>query len=218
VTEPLSLVLVEDHQALREGLVLLLEAHGYRVLATTNSVHEGIVLIERHEPDVALVDIRLADGDGIMLAREALTADPARRIILYTGLVDEDMLIEGLDSGARGYALKDGTPDELLHAIRCVADGGTYIDPRLRRAVLSPRATERVRGLSKRERQVLDLLARGMTGEQVAEQLVLSSETVKTHVRNAMNKLEASTRVHAIAIALREGYIEGPEGADADQA
>jgi len=211
VAPPLSLVLVEDHQALRDGLVLLLEAHGCRVLATTNSVHEGVALLERHAPDVALVDIRLADGNGIALVREALAADPERRIILYTGLVAEDMLFDGLDSGARGYALKDGPSDELVDALRVVAEGGTYVDPRLRPAVLSRRATQRVRVLSKREGEVLDLLARGMTGEQIAEHLVLSSETIKTHVRNAMSKLEASTRVHAIAIALREGYIEGPD-------
>jgi DNA-binding NarL/FixJ family response regulator len=207
----LSLVLVEDHRALREGLILLLESHGFRVLGSTGTVDDGLELIERHAPDVALVDIRLADGDGISLTRDALRADPERRIMLYTGLADEDLLFDGLDSGARGYALKEAPPDELLEALQCVAAGGTYVDPRLRREVLSRRATQRVRTLSKREGEVLDLLARGMTGEQVAEHLVLSSETIKTHVRNAMNKLEASTRVHAIAIALREGYIEGPE-------
>jgi DNA-binding NarL/FixJ family response regulator len=206
----LTLVVVEDHPALREGLVLLLEANGCRVLATADTCREGLERIGRHAPDVALVDIRLADGDGITLTRRALAADPERRIVLYTGLTDEELLFDGLDSGARGYALKDGAPTELLEALRAVAAGGTYVDPRLRPALLSRRATQRQPVLSKREGEVLDLLARGLTGEQVAERLVLSSETIKTHVRNAMGKLEASTRVHAIAIALREGYIDGP--------
>jgi DNA-binding NarL/FixJ family response regulator len=91
-----------------------------------------------------------------------------------------------------------------------VSEGGTYVDPRLRPALLSRQATQRLPGLSPREREIMDLLAQGLTGEQVAERLVLSSETVKTHIRNAMSKLEAHTRVHAIAIALREGYISPP--------
>jgi DNA-binding NarL/FixJ family response regulator len=207
----LSLVVIEDHEALREGLVLLLGARGCDVLGSAATRREGLALIARHHPDVALVDINLADGSGIDLTRRALAADPEQRIVLYTGQTEKDVLFDGLDSGARGYALKDGPPDELLEALRIVADGGTYVDPRLRPALLSRRATQRLPGLSPREREILDLLSRGMTGEAVAEQLVLSAETVKTHVRNAMNKLEASTRVHAIAIALREGYIEGPD-------
>ena len=207
----LSLVVIEDHAALREGLVLLLRGRGCEVLGATASQRDGLELIARHRPDVALVDIRLSDGDGIALTRRALAADPGQRVVLYTGLTDTELLFDGLDSGARGYALKDGTPDDLLEVLRIVAGGGTYVDPRLRPALLSRSATQRLPALSPREREVLDLLSRGMTGEAVAEHLVLSGETVKTHVRNAMNKLEAATRVHAIAIALREGYIEGPD-------
>ena len=206
----LSLVVVEAHSALREGLVLLLGGRGCVVLGTAATHAEGLELLDRRDPDVTLVDVRLGEGDGPSLARDALAVDPGRAIVLYTGASDEELLFEGLDSGARGYAMKDASPDELIHALRCVADGGTYIDPRLRARLLSRGATERARSLSKREEEILDLLSRGFTGEQVADHLVLSSETVKTHIRNAMNKLEATTRVHAIAIALREGYIEGP--------
>ncbi len=209
----LSLVLIEDHQALREGLELLLSREGLEVIATAGSAAEGRELIERHSPDVALIDIRLGDDEsGIDLTRELLDADPARRVVLYTGSSDVELLISGLDSGARGYALKEGTPSELTAALNTVAEGGTYVDPRLRPALLSRRATQRMPSLSKREREIMDLLAQGLTGEQVADKLVLSSETVKTHIRNAMSKLEASTRVHAIAIALREGFIQPPSG------
>ena len=207
---PLSLVLIEDHQALREGLELLLSREGLEVVGTAGSAGEGRELVERHAPDVALVDIRLGGESGIDLTRELLDADPERRVVLYTGSSDVELLISGLDSGARGYALKEGTPSELTAALNTVAEGGTYVDPRLRPALLSRRATQRMPSLSKREREIMDLLAQGLTGEQVAEKLVLSSETVKTHIRNAMAKLEASTRVHAIAIALREGYIQPP--------
>jgi DNA-binding NarL/FixJ family response regulator len=209
---PLRLVLIEDHEALREGLELLLDREGCEVVGTAGTVSAGRELVERLQPDVALVDIRLGDESGIDLTRQLLDFDPEQRVVLYTGSSDVELLISGLDSGARGYALKEGTPSELTGAITTVAAGGTYVDPRLRPALLSRPSTQRVASLSKREREIIELLAQGMTGEQVADHLVLSSETVKTHIRNAMGKLEASTRVHAIAIALREGFISPPAG------
>ncbi len=207
---PLRLVLIEDHQALREGLELLLDREGLDVVGTAGTAGEGRELIERLAPDVALVDIRLGEESGITLTKTLVDADPERRIVLYTGSSEIELLISGLDSGARGYALKDGTPSELTTALTTVASGGTYVDPRLHPALLSRRATQTQRVLSKREREIMDLLAQGLTGEQVAERLFLSPETIKTHIRNAMNKLEANTRVHAIAIALREGFISPP--------
>jgi DNA-binding NarL/FixJ family response regulator len=193
---------------------MLLGREGLDVVGTAGTAREGSALIRRLEPDVALVDIRLGEESGIDLTRELLDADPGRRIVLYTGSSDVELLISGLDSGARGYALKDGTPGELTSALATVADGGTYVDPRLRPALLSRRTTQRMPSLSKREREIMDLLAQGLTGEDVADKLVLSSETVKTHIRNAMAKLEAHTRVHAVAIALREGYISPPAEQD----
>jgi DNA-binding NarL/FixJ family response regulator len=207
---PLRLVLIEDHQALREGLELLLDRQGCQVVGTAGDATQGRTLIERLKPDVSLVDIRLGEDSGISLTAELIDADPDRRIVLYTGSSDIDLLISGLDSGARGYALKEGTPSELNTALTTVAEGGTYVDPRLHPALLSRRATQTQKSLSKREREIMDLLAQGLTGEQVAERLFLSPETIKTHIRNAMSKLEANTRVHAIAIALREGFISPP--------
>jgi DNA-binding NarL/FixJ family response regulator len=207
---PLRLVLIEDHQALREGLELLLDRQGCQVLGTAGDATHGRTLIERLEPDVSLVDIRLGEDSGIRLTADLIDADPDRRIVLYTGSSDIDLLISGLDSGARGYALKEGTPSELTTALTTVAEGGTYVDPRLHSALLSRRATQTQKSLSKREREIMELLSQGLTGEQVAERLFLSPETIKTHIRNAMGKLEANTRVHAIAIALREGFISPP--------
>ena len=208
----MRLVLIEDHQALREGLELLLEREGCDIVGSAGTAAEGRGLVEALAPDVALVDIRLGEDDGIELTRSLLRDDPDRRVVLYTGSSDEELLFNGLDSGARGYALKDGSPRELVGALARVAAGGDYVDPRLHAALLSRRATERLPSLSDRQREILDLLAQGLTGEAVAERLVLSAETVKTHIRNAMSKLEATTRVHAIAIALREGYISSPGG------
>jgi len=131
--------------------------------------------------------------------------------VLYTGSPDGALVEEGLAAGASGYATKNGDVDELLDAIRSAHAGGRYVDPRLREAVGVSRQTP----LSKREREIMLLLAQGLTGEQAAEQLVLSAETVKTHIRNAMGKLEASTRAHAVALALRDGQISAPAYASA---
>jgi DNA-binding NarL/FixJ family response regulator len=211
-TVQMRLVLIEDHQALREGLELLLGREGCEVVGGAGTAGEGLELILRLDPDVSLIDIRLGDESGIDLTRQLLEADADRRVVLYTGSSDVELLFSGLDSGARGYALKEGTPSELTGALETVARGGTYVDPRLGPKLLSRDTTQRMPALSKREREIMDLLAQGLTGEDVAERLVLSSETVKTHIRNAMAKLEAHTRVHAVAIALREGFISG-EGA-----
>ena len=135
----LRLVLIEDHEALREGLELLLGREGCEVVGTAGTAGEGRALVERLEPDVSLVDIRLGDESGIDLTRDLLDADPERRVVLYTGSSDVELLVSGLDSGARGYALKDGSPSELVGALGAVAEGGTYVDPRLRPALLSRR-------------------------------------------------------------------------------
>src|SRR4051812_38076699 len=146
--EPIRLALVEDHQALRQGLELLLAREGCEVVATAGGREDGLAMVRAFEPDVTVIDIALGEDSGIALTRDLLGEDGARNIVLYTGSSDTELLLDGLDSGARGYALKDGAPSELLEAIRVVARGGTYLDPRLRPALLSPRATQRAPALS----------------------------------------------------------------------
>jgi DNA-binding NarL/FixJ family response regulator len=205
---PIRLALIEDHPALRQGLELLLDRAGCAVAAAAGDFESGLAAVREHEPDVVVVDIALGGESGILLTRELLRERPDRRVVLYTGSRDGDLLAEGLDAGALGYALKEGAPSELFEAIQVVAAGGTYIDPRLRPALAGRRpAVRRPPALSAREREIMQLLALGNTGDEVADQLFLSSETVKTHIRNAVAKLEARNRVHAIAIALREGLI-----------
>ena len=202
-----KLVIVDDHEALREGLVALLRGHGMEVVGTAGNVAGGIDLVEHAEPDVAIVDIRLPDGSGIDLTRDLLSRNPELGVVLYTGDADIELLYSGLDSGARGYALKAGSMQELVGAIERIVAGGSYVDPRLDRILLSPRATAQLPQLSPREREIMHLMAEGMTAEAIGDKITVSVETVRTHVRNAMDKLEAHTRVHAVAIALRQGEI-----------
>ena len=203
-----KLVLIDDHEALRGGLEVLLKSAGLDVVGTAGNLAAGLDLVEHADPDIALVDIRLPDGSGIDLTRQLLRRRPDLAVVLYTGDSDAELLYEGLDSGARGYALKAGSMEELLAAIRQVADGGSYVDPRLDRILLSPRATARVPQLSPREREIMHLMAEGHTAEQISGQAMVSVETVRTHVRNVIRKLQARNRVHAIAIALERGEIQ----------
>jgi DNA-binding NarL/FixJ family response regulator len=202
-----KLVIVDDHEALREGLVALLRGHGLEVVGAAGNVAAGIDLVEHAEPDVAIIDIRLPDGSGIELTRDLLARHPDLGVVLYTGDSDAELLYSGLDSGARGYALKAGSIDELLSAVERVAEGGTYVDPRLDRVLLSEHATSRLPNLSPREREIMHLMAEGGTAQDVGAQLGVSVETVRTHVRNVIRKLQARNRVHAIAIALQRGDI-----------
>jgi DNA-binding NarL/FixJ family response regulator len=202
-----KLVIIDDHEALREGLAALLGHGGMEVVGAAGNVAAGVDLVEHTHPDVAIVDIRLPDGSGIDLTRELLARRPDLGVILYTGDSDAELLYDGLDSGARGYALKAGSMDELLAAIERVKEGGSYVDPRLDRILLSPRATAHVPQLSPREREIMHLMAEGRTADAIADEISVSVETVRTHVRNVIRKLQARNRVHAIAIALERGEI-----------
>jgi DNA-binding NarL/FixJ family response regulator len=212
-------MIVEDHEAVRDALGALLDLRGFDVVGAAGNVAAGLDLLDHTEPDVAVVDVGLPDGDGIELTRRLLDRRPQLAVLIYTGVADSALLASGLDSGARGYALKSGSVDELVSAIERVAAGEAYVDPRLDRVVLSPPSTAKVPQLSPRERQIMHLMAEGYTGQAIAGRLGVSVETVRTHVRNVIRKLQARSRVHAIAIALERGDIalehddDSPEGA-----
>ena len=206
----ITLVIVEDHTALRRGLELLLRGDEFRVVGSTGDAERAYDLIRRRKPAVTVADISLPGESGIELTKGLLREDPDLGILLYTGLGDQVLLSEALDCGARGFALKAGPPEQLREAIRTVAQGGPYVDPALKPLLLARSTTERIGVLSPREREVLDLLAQGLNGEEAATRLMISPETIRTHVRNAMDKLEAHTRAHAIVIALRHGEINAP--------
>lgn len=202
--EPIRLVLVEDHLALRHGMALLLARNGHIVSGTAGDAREAYRRIRELRPDVAVIDVRLPDESGVELTRRLLEDDPGLAVLLYTGIEDEPTIRSMVDCGARGFALKAGPPEELHEAIRVLAGGGTYMDPRLGAAILQRSTTAHLHLLSPREREILDLLADGLTGAEAAARLFLSPDTVRTHIRNAMAKLEANTRVHAVALALRQ--------------
>jgi DNA-binding NarL/FixJ family response regulator len=202
-----TIVLVDDHAVVAKGMELLLRRFGHHVVGVADDPETAYRMIDARRPRVAVIDLDLPRENGAQLTRRLLERDEQLAVLLYTGARERGLLAEALDCGARGFALKSASPDDLAEAIQTVADGGSYMDPRLRSTVLSRDTTDDVGLLSPREREILDGIARGLRGEQIAAQLSISPETVRTHVRNAMEKLEAHTRAHAVAIALRQGEI-----------
>jgi DNA-binding NarL/FixJ family response regulator len=201
-----SLVLVEQHEALREGLAVLLERRGFSVLGcATTAARAEQVIGERH-PDVAVVGVDLPDERGTELIRRLNGGVNGTKFVIYTGLTEPDVLEAAFRSGARGLVAKPAGLSDLVEALRKVWRGGRYFDPSF-----SPKAEEGegpAKALSGREAEILAMLARGLTGEEIAQRLVLSPETVRTHVRNSMAKLEARTRTEAVVKALELGEIQ----------
>jgi DNA-binding NarL/FixJ family response regulator len=205
-----SIVVVEDHPTVREGLCLVLEREGYAVVARAGTAQDGHAAIVASGPDVALVDVDLPDGSGVELTRRLLRRDGRLGVLLYTGMDDPNVLEDALASGARGFTLKTSDAETLLNAVRAVAAGGSFVDPGVRARLTASQeqgAGPRERVLTVREREVLERLADGRSVEEIAADLVLSTETIRTHVRNAMGKLGTRTRAHAIVVALRRGEL-----------
>jgi DNA-binding NarL/FixJ family response regulator len=195
-----KLVLVDDHEALCAGLSLLLDRRGFQVLACAASAAAGEEAIAARRPDIAVIALDLPDENGADLVRR-LRNGASPSFVIYTGLTDPVALSRALESGAEGCVAKAGGISVLVECLRQVLRGGTFRDPAFLR-LANPNGAERPRVLSRREAQILELLSTGLTGEQIASQLVLSPETVRTHVRNAMGKLQARTRTEAVVKAL----------------
>jgi DNA-binding NarL/FixJ family response regulator len=151
---------------------------------------------------VAVVAVNLPDESGLRLVRRLHCEHPNLAILVYTGIEDVATLAEALESGARGFVLKPGGILQLVQALRLVAGGKRYVDPAIR-ALLDAEGDRRPLVLTRRERDVFDLLAEGLTGEEIATRLTVSAETVRTHIRNGMEKLHAHTRTGAVVQALR---------------
>jgi two-component system response regulator DesR len=207
VAGAITCVVADDHPPVLDSVSRFLAARGFDVVARAARGDEALAEIESRRPAVALVDIAMEPINGIEVARRAAISAPQTRIVLYTGHRDRALLNKALEVGASGFVLKEAALYRLLEALRIVADGGVYVDPELSAALASSRTVAALTPLTPREREILLLLADGMTNEKAASTLGISAETVQSHVRNAMGKLEADTRTEAVATALREALI-----------
>jgi DNA-binding NarL/FixJ family response regulator len=204
---PITCVVADDHPAVLEAVVEFLVQGGIEVIARARDGEEALEKIEQRKPRVALVDVRMPKLGGIELSRRAQRSTPETSILLYTGYGDRALLTEALDAGVRGFVLKEAPMDDLLRAVQSVASGSTYVDPVLAGTLATLSIGNKLPELTQRERDVLRLLADGLANEEIGKRLFISAETVRTHVRKAMDKLDADTRTQAVARALRDRLI-----------
>jgi DNA-binding NarL/FixJ family response regulator len=202
-----TVLIVDDHEVVREGLRLSLSrAPHIRVIGEAGDGEQAISLVERRKPNVVVMDVRMPGMDGLEATKRIMEQTPDAAVLIFTAFSERSLLARGLESGAKGYILKEAPHETLLRAIERVANGEGYVDPALMPAFLSGK--DQVEMLTAREREILQLLADGMSNGDVASKLFISQETVKSHVRHILTKLEADTRTHAVAIALRESIID----------
>lgn len=197
-----TVVVVDDHEVLRTGLRYVLEPHNIRIVGDTDTLDEAKSLVATRRPDVVVVDVRLADQDGVELIKEL--SRKRVRVIAYSAYSDDRLLARALDAGAMGFVVKGGTSEDLIESIHTVSEGRRWLPRPLTEEEIDDAIKLKLPMLSRREREILELVSKGMSTDDVAEELGLSAHTVRTHVKNAMRKLEATTRAHAVAIALRE--------------
>ena len=201
----ITCLIADDHEVVREGLRLALsKATHIRVIGDAADGEAAVSLAERRRPDVVIMDVRMGGIDGFEAASRIRKVVPGAAVVMFTAHAERNLLTRGREAGARGYVLKEAPHSTIIRAIERVAGGGDFVDPNLAPSLLS---SDREGLLTAREREILQLLADGMSNADVARKLYISQETVKSHVRHILAKLEADTRTQAVAIALREAII-----------
>jgi DNA-binding NarL/FixJ family response regulator len=203
----ISCVVADDHPAMLTAVAEILERSGVRIVGCAADGRQALHLIGEARPAVALMDVRMPRLSGIEVAVRAAAASPETAIVFYTAYGDRALLTEALDAGVRGFVLKEAPLADLVLAVQRVADGETYVDPVLAGQLVNAQIQAKLPVVTPREREVLRLLADGLSNEEIGKRLFISPETVRTHVRKAMAKLDADTRTQAVATALRQSLI-----------
>ncbi len=203
----ITCLVADDHPAVLDAVTAYLEQNQINVIARAADGDEALEAIVKERPAIALLDVRMQPLTGIEVARRALIEAPETQCVLYTGYSDRALLAQALDAGARGFVRKEAPLAELLLAITAVFGGDTYVDAQLASDVASSASENEHSPLTEREKQILSMVADGMTNEKVAAALGISPETVQSHVRHAMAKLDAETRTQAVATALRRSLL-----------
>ncbi|MHB1533241.1 MAG: response regulator [Acidimicrobiales bacterium] len=218
-TEIISVLIADDQALFRRGLYVVLGSEDdIEVVAEAENGVEAVAYAEEHAPDVVLMDVRMPGMNGIEAARRIRASLPTTRILMLTVSDEEDDLYEAIKAGANGYLLKEISVEEVAEAIRAVVQGQSLISPSMASKLLSEftalakRASERERFpapmLTARELEVLKLVARGMSNKETGEELFISENTVKNHVRNILEKLQLHSRMEAVMYAVRQGVLD----------
>lgn len=208
-----SVVIADDHAAIRSGIAMMATGAGIDVVAEAENGESAVVSTRTHRPDVVVMDIRMPQLDGIAATRRITTTTSSRVLILTTFGLDE-YVFGALRAGASGFLIKTASADEVVGAIRTVADGGSVLAPGATRALIdrfvrSPTPAEppeALENLTDRERQVFALLGRGLSNDELAMELRVAPPTVKTHVSRVLTKLHLTSRVQAAILARELGF------------
>ena len=202
-------LVVDDHSVVRQGLDLLFgDLDDLEIVGQVTNGEEALQAVEDLQPEVVLMDVRLPGIDGVSAVKRIHEAAPSVKFVIFSAYGDKRLLSDAIAAGARGYVMKGSPPDDLLRAIRTVAEGKAFVDPSLSPSLLMTDGDAGDQPLSEREREILQLLAEGYHTEEVARRIGLSVETVKSDTKRVIGKLQADTRTHAVAIALRQAIIE----------
>jgi two-component system NarL family response regulator len=202
---PIGVLVVDDHPVVRRGLAAIISTQAeMKVVAEAANAQEALSAFARDEPDVTLLDLRLAGVSGIDVAAQMLALRPRARIIMFTSFGREDEIYEALKAGALSYLRKGAEPEELLRAIRTVHAGTRYVPAAIAESVAQHVGRDE---LTAREREVLKCILDGQGNKQVAAALGLSELTVAVHVKNILGKLGVSSRTEAVTLALRKGIL-----------
>jgi DNA-binding NarL/FixJ family response regulator len=210
-------VLVADDQSMvRAGFRMLLsDEDDIEVVAEASNGIEAVNQAARVHPTVVLMDIRMPELDGLQATRRILAADKAARILILTTFDLDEYIYEALKAGASGFVLKDDPPEQLIAAIRTVAAGDALLSPAVTKRVIRqftriprPQPPRELGELSARERDVLGLVARGLSNAEIAQELFISETTVKTHVTHILQKLNLRDRVQAVVLAYQTGVLD----------
>ena len=213
----ITVLLVDDHHLFREGLrAVLADAEDIVVAGEASTGREAFEIVDRLKPDIVTVDVTLPDGDGILATREILRRQPTTRVLMLTMHGNHYYVSQALAAGAKGYALKEQRPTEILEALRAVARGETYVAPQLPQELAAPMtgarrgsggATNPLDTLSPRERDIFDLIVRGYTNTVMAETLQLSVKTIETHRAHINKKLRVHSTGELIRLAALHGLV-----------
>jgi DNA-binding NarL/FixJ family response regulator len=217
VTAPVRVMLVDDDELVRTGLRSILSTD--ERIEVVEEAGNGRLAVQRarhRRPELVLMDVRMPELDGIAATRELLAAAPDAKVVILTTFEDDEYILGALRAGASGFLLKRSSPEELIEAILTVAAGEALLSPSVTRRVIDRLARQPVIGavsdprldeLTPREREVLELIARGLSNPEIAAALVVEATTVKSHVKRVLAKLGARDRVHAVILAYELGLV-----------
>jgi DNA-binding NarL/FixJ family response regulator len=214
---PITVMIADDQRMIRRGLQVILDAEpDISVVAEAGDGREAVDLVREHAPAIALLDIRMPVMDGLQAAREVIALSSGTRVLILTTFDADEYVYEALRAGASGFLLKDAPADQLITAVRSLAAGDALIDPAITRRLISrfalaargPAALpNELRQLTARELEVLRLVARGLSNIEIARELVVEENTVKTHVSRILMKLGLRDRVQAVVLAYELGFV-----------